>query len=126
MSKAYSLDDELFFMSKTDIFDILHENNMFVIGQEYYEATNESLTANLFAKNTDFITDHFDDMLYNIVGDEIKEDTFYKLSEDARLHLQKLLIAWIEEHIDLSPYSKILGESVTLHVTSDDIKAYKK
>lgn len=126
MSKAYSLDDELFFMSKNDIFDILHNNNEFVIGKEYYEVTNTPLTADVFASDPDFITEQFDSMLYDIVGDTIKEDTFYNATEEAKLDLQELLKSWIEEHIDLSPYSKILGESVTLHVTSDDIKAYKK
>lgn len=126
MSKAYSLDNELFFMSKNDIFDILHNNNEFVIGKEYYEATNTPLTADVFASDPDFITEQFDLMLYDIVDDTIKDDTFYKISEEARLDLQQILVAWIEKHIDLSPYSQIVGESVKQYVTSDDIKAYKK
>ena len=126
MTKYYSVDDELFFPEKSDVFDVLHGNNRFVIGETYYEANGDRVTADVFAYDPDFITEHFDDMLFDIVGDDVSINTFLDISEVARLELQQLLVTWIDKHIDLTPYAKIVGESVQLHVTSDDIKDYKK
>lgn len=126
MTKVYSVDDELFFQSKTDVFDILHGNNRFVIGEPYYEASSKQLTSADIVSQVDFVTEHFDNILYDFVDETWDCYMAHDVDDAAKSELRQLLIAWVDKHIDLSPYNHPLGESVLVHVTSDDIKNYAK
>lgn len=123
MTKYYSVDDELFFPDKMSVFDILYDTNQFVIGAVYYSAHVLPMTTEDFSYSPDFITEHFDVMLSDIVGEENNYE-FLTISEEARHALQQMLTTWIDRYIDLSKYNKISGGSTELHVTSEDIQQY--
>ena len=123
MTKYYSVDDELFFPDKKFVFDILYDTNQFVIGAVYYSSDVSQVTTEDFSYSPDFITEHFDVMLSDIVGEE-NTDGFLTISEDARLDIQQMLTTWIDRYIDLSKYNKFISDSTELRVTSEDIQQY--
>ena len=123
MTKYYSVDDELFFPDKKFVFDILYGNNQFVIGTVYYAADASPVTTEDFSYSPDFITEHFDAMLSDIVGEE-NNDEFLTISEEARLDLQQMLTTRIDRYIDLSKCNKFISDSTELRVTSEDIQQY--
>lgn len=121
MTTYYSVDDDIFFPDKKSVFDVLYGNNSFVLGAVYYSADVSPVTTEDFSYDPDFITEHFDVMLSDIVGEEYL-DTFLKVSEEARLELQQMLTTWIDNHIDL-PFMR---DSKQHHVTSKDIAEYAR
>lgn len=126
MTKVYSVNGERFFQSKTTVFDILHWNNRFVIGEPYYEASSKQLTSADIVSDVDFVTEHFDNILYDFVDESRDCYMAHDVDDAAKSELRQLLIAWVDKHIDLSTDKHSLGESVQVHVTSDDIKNYTK
>ena len=125
MATYYSVDDDLFFPDKKSVFDVLYGNNSFVLGAVYYSADVSPVTTEDFSYDPDFITEHFDVMLSDIVGED-NLDTFLNVSEEARLELQQMLTTWIDNHIDLSTYSKFMSDSKQHHVTSKNIAEYAR
>lgn len=126
MTKAYSVDDELFFISKNEAFDALYDNKQFVIGQPYYQVDCERLVADYFASNPDFIIEHFDAMLCDIIPDDLCGEVFSNVGDEARRELQQLLVGWIDKHIDLPVQYSVVGESELCRVTSQDIQKYHR
>ena len=126
MTKAYSVDDELFFISKNEVFDVLYDNKQFVIGQTYYQADCEHPVADYFASNPDFITEHFDDLLSDFLPDDMCGEVFSNVGDEARRELQQLLVGWIDKHIDLHIHYSVVGDSELCRVTSQDIQKYHR
>ncbi len=124
MGKCYSANDEDFiYQDVGELFDALDSDGRLVVGQVYYEADFRNLLlSDLINKHRiGSILEQFDDDLYEKIG-EISDNDFYNVTDDAKEELRQLLNTWIEKHVNVSKYWKIVGKSRECVVTAEDLE----
>ena len=124
MGKCYSANDEDFiYQDVGELFDALDSDGGLVVGRVYYEADFRNLLpSDLINKHRiGSILEQFDDDLYEEIG-EISDNDFYNVTDDAKEELRQLLNTWIEKHVNVSKYWKIVGKSRERVVTAEDLE----
>lgn len=119
MKKCYSIDDENFqYDDRTSVLEALKDNDQLTVGTTYYEADCQPLAVNkvLSAHN---ILEMANEYGYDEIG-ESWDDPF-SVNNSAVAELQQLLNTWTKKYVDLSHYYEIVGRSVALQVTEEDL-----
>ena len=122
--KAYSRDGELYcFDSIDDLFDDLDADGELVVGRTYYEADGRRIEPDDFTGkwSVEAILGLFDEELYEEVG-EIADNEFAGVADESRAELAKLLADWIEKHVNVGRYWKIVSKTRQMEVGPDDIR----
>ena len=122
--KVYSRDDELYcFDSIDDLFDDLDAYGDLVVGRTYYEADGQRIEPNDFTGKwiVEAILERFDDELYEEVG-EIADKDFAGVADESKAELAKLMADWIEKHVNVGRYWKIVSKTRQMEVGPDDIR----
>lgn len=121
--KAYSRDDEQFcFDSIGELFDDMDADGVLEVGMGYYEADCKRLEPSDFARpgRIDYLLEEFDSDLYEEIG-EIADEIFSGVTDEAKTELVGLISGWIEKHVNVGRYWKIVGKTRQLEVGPDDI-----
>ena len=122
--KAYSRDDELYcFDSIGELFADLDADGLLEVGCVYYEADCQRLSPSDFTgeSSVDAILERCDEELYEEIG-EIADNDFTGVTDEAKTELATLLAGWIEKHVNVGRYWKIVGKTREMKVGPDDIK----
>ena len=122
--KTYSRDDDLYcFESIGELFDDLDADGELVVGKTYYEADGRRIEPNDFTGkwSVEAILERFDEELYEEV-DEISDNDFTGVTDEAKTELAQLLAGWIEKHVNVGRYWKIIGKTREMKVEPDDLK----
>lgn len=119
--KLYSRDDDLYIFDSVEelLFDMESDGKL-TVGTPYYEANSRELHTEDFI-DIDHILEHFDEMLYEQVG-EVSDCDFSNVSPEAKDELSQLLQQWINKHTNVSSYSTIVGDTKELTVQPKDLK----
>lgn len=119
---CYSLDDEEFrYDSLGDVIDAMDEPQ---VGSVYYEADCRELAAPDFADNNtiEHLLEHMDEDLFEEVG-EIADCDFTSVPPEAKEELRALVQAWVEKHVNVTRYWRIVGKSRECRLTAEDLTA---
>lgn len=122
--KLYSRDDELYcFESIGELFDDMEADGVLEVGMGYYEADFRRFKPSDFARpgRIDFILEDFDSDLYEQIG-ETADNDFSGVPEEAKAELVGLISGWIEKHVNIGRYWKIVGKTRQMEVVPDDLK----
>lgn len=122
--KSYSRDDELYcFESIGELFDDMEADGVLEVGMGYYEADCRRLTPSDFTGkwSVEAILERCDDELYEEIG-ETADNDFTGVTDEAKTELAALLAGWIEKHVNVGRYWKIVGKTRQLEVGPDDLK----
>ena len=122
--KAYSRDDEMYcFDSIGELFDDMESDGVLEVGAGYYEADCRKLNPGDFVRpgRIDFILEDFDSDLYEQIG-EIADGDFSGVTDEAKGELVGLIAGWIEKHVNVGRYWKIVGKTRQMEVVPDDLK----
>ena len=123
MKKCYSTNDEDFrYDDLGELFDDLDADGELVVGRVYYEADcKEIAPADFTGKwRLESILEQFDEDLYEEIGESADND-FTGVADEAVVELAALLTGWIEKHVNVGRYWKIVGKSRPMQVTEDDL-----
>lgn len=117
----YSSNDDEF---RCDSLDALIEADGLSEGDAYFVAPARNLCSAKFAAphEVDGILEHFDDALFEHVG-EISDADFASVTPAAREELQQLLSAWIDKHVNVGRYW-VTDASQRLLVTAQDMEGH--
>lgn len=124
MKKCYSTNDEDFHYDKLgELFDDLDSDGELVLGRAYYEADCREITASDFTgkRRIESILEQFDEDLYEEIG-EIADNDFTGVTDEAKAELASFLSAWIEKHVNVGRYWKIIGKTRPMQVTAEDLR----
>lgn len=120
LRRFYSRDDEVFrFNDVGELLDDMAADGCLVPGAVYYEADSAPVTADDIV-GSGWLLDSLDDQLYELTG-EAADGEFSTVDQAAKDELTKLLVAWIERHVNLSLYWRIVGHSRQCEVTAEDV-----
>lgn len=123
--KAYSRDDEMYcFDSIGELFDDLDAEGLLEVGRVYYEADCRKLGAKDFAGEygVSAILEQWDNDLCEESDEASGCCNFTDVTNEAREELSHLLQAWIEKHVNVGRYWKIIGKPREMKVGPDDLK----
>lgn len=118
---CYSRDGEEFnFESLGDLLCDMQGDGELAEGAAYYEADARRLRADDFV-DTDAVTDGMHEQLHDLVGSDSAGDEFILAGQAAAAELHMLLRGWIEKHVDVGRYWRIVGKVRERRVTAEDV-----
>jgi len=119
MEKCYSTNNEEFCHTEIgDVLDALDSEGRLKVGETYYEADSQPLTAPKLLR-ADLALEQADELGYDLIGEAW--DNPFDVSAEAKGELQDALNAWAAKYVDVSRYFEIVGKTRPMQVTESDL-----
>ena len=124
MKTCYSLDDETFNHDSLGelLDDMAGDEDGLYVGRPYYEANCEVMTTEHLADDSAVysLLERMDEDLFEEVG-EISDNDFTSVSPEARAELLALVRGWVDKHVNVSRYWRIVGKSRQQRLTAEEV-----